>query len=126
MSERGLLESFRAAGGASAGAVSWDMAVTRVRTRGIENWLRETLAAAAKVIAGALNVLGVHRVVVTGLLTELPGAVEYLDHEIRSGALWARFGQVVCQAVPRCRTAGLVAAGLDRLVLPLGEEKGMV
>jgi hypothetical protein len=78
------------------------------------------------VIAGALNVLGVHRIVVTGLLTELPGAVEYLGAEIMSGTLWARFGRVICQAAPRRRAAGLVGAGLDRLVLPEGEEKGFV
>jgi hypothetical protein len=33
--------------------------------------------------------------------------------------MWARFGEVMVQAAPRRRTAGLVAAGLDRLVLPM-------
>jgi len=128
VSERGLLESFRMnATDESHGkdGSPWDALVRRTRDRGLEPWLREALDATAKVIAGALNVLGVHRVVVTGLLTELPGAVEYLDQDIRSGALWARFGQVVCRAAPRRRTAGLVAAGLDRLVLPMSEEKGV-
>jgi hypothetical protein len=84
--------------------------------------LEKSLSATAKVIAGALNVLGVHRVIVTGLLTELPGAVERLARELKAGAMWGRFGEVICHQAPRRRTAGLVAAGLDRLVLPTGEQ----
>lgn len=127
VSEHGLLESFRQSCVEPAGEeVPWTALAAWVREHGIEQWLRETLSATAKVIAGALNVLGVHRVIVTGLLAELPGAVEYLDQEIISGALWARFGQVACRAAPRHRAAGLVAAGLDRLVLPISEEKGVV
>jgi predicted NBD/HSP70 family sugar kinase len=118
VSERGLLESF--------GRDNWAALAQRVAQEGIEKWLSETLAVTGKVIAGALNVLGIHRVVVTGLLTELPGCVESLSQEIRAGAMWGRFGQVECQAVPRRRSAGLVAAGLDRLVLPAGEESAVV
>jgi len=129
VSERGLLESFRIALQGTRldeVEVSWSALVTEVKERGLDPWLRDCLSGTAKVIAGALNVLGVHRVVVTGLLTELPGAVEYLDREIQSGALWARFGQVACRAASRHRSAGLVAAGLDRIVLPIGEEKGVL
>jgi hypothetical protein len=36
--------------------------------------------------------------------------------------MWGRFGEVICHQAPRRRTAGLVAAGLDRLVLPTGEQ----
>lgn len=118
VSERGLLESF------SAGrrGASWTALVQSVKQRGLEPWLDKSLSATAKVIAGALNVLGVHRVIVTGLLTELPGAVERLARELKAGAMWGRFGEVMCQQAPRRRTAGLVAAGLDRLVLPTGEQ----
>lgn len=129
VSERGLLESFAIAlqgSGPEKGDLSWPALVRMVKERGLEPWIRDSLTVTAKVIAGALNVLGVHRVVVTGLLTELPGAVEYLDQEVRSGALWARFGQVACRAAARHRSAGLVAAGLDRIVLPISEEKGVL
>ena len=118
VSERGLLESF--------GRDDWGALAQQVVQEGIKRWLSESLAVTGKVIAGALNVLGIHRVVVTGLLTELPGCVEALSQEIRAGAMWGRFGQVECQAAPRRRSAGLVAAGLDRLVLPAGEESVVV
>ena len=36
--------------------------------------------------------------------------------------MWARFGQIVCQAAPHRRSAGLVAHGLDRLVLPADDD----
>jgi hypothetical protein len=32
--------------------------------------------------------------------------------------MWAKFGSVECVAAPRRRTAGLVATGIDRLVVP--------
>lgn len=118
VSERGLLESF--------GRGDWPALAQQVTEKGIQPWLMDTLAAAGKVVAGALNVLGIHRVVVTGLLTELPGCVETLSAEIRAGAMWGRFGEVTCQAASRRRSAGLVAAGLDRLVLPVGEGSTVV
>ena len=124
VSERGLLGSFRASQGTST--ESWEALVEHVATKGIEPWLGDTLGATAKVIAGALNVLGVHRVIITGLLTGIPGAVDHLAAEIQRGALWARFGQVTCQSAPRRRAAGLVAFGIDRLVLPTDEEKGLI
>ena len=59
------------------------------------------------------------RVVITGSLTELPPVVvEHLSAAIQSGAMWARFGQVECLGAPRCRASGLVAIGIDRLVVP--------
>ena len=124
VSECGLLESFKTSQPKDVG--DWRALVQHVSGNGIEPWLGETLSAAAKVIAGALNVLGLHRVIITGLLTELAGAVEYLAPEVQKGALWGRFGQVTCQSAPRRRTAGLVAAGIDRLVLPTDEEKGLI
>lgn len=124
VSERGLLQSFAAAKGGAA--EPWPALVKHVSEKGIEPWLAEALAVTGKVIAGALNVLGIQRVVITGLLTELPGAVEYLASEIQRGALWARFGQVTCQGAPRRRAAGLVAVGIDRLVLPVDEEQGLI
>jgi predicted NBD/HSP70 family sugar kinase len=118
ISEHGLLETFSAATGQRR---SWELLVKRVATHGLEPWLSETLNSAANVLVGALNVLGVHRLVVTGKVTGLPGcAVEHMLAKVRQGALWARFGEVHCATAPRRRAAGLIAAGLDRLVFPSG------
>ena len=143
VSRRGLLQSFAAAQGhqgktaASAGEGSdtgaqeeawgqtpaWNKMLAHVERQGLEPWLADTLDTAAKVIAGGLNVLGVHRVVITGSLTEFPGCVlERLMAGIRQGALWARFGHVTCQAAARRRSSGLVAVGIDRLLLPADDE----
>jgi len=146
VSRRGLLESFGAPNGKGASRErkgerselevtdpeegwgqmqAWAGLVRRVGEHGLEPWLADTLAATAKVIAGGLNVLGIHRVVITGSLTEFPPCViEHLTAEIKRGALWARFGEVVCEAAVRRRSSGLVAVGIDRLVLPAGEENG--
>jgi len=92
----------------------------RTSPLGVEPWLAATLDATAVVIAGALNVLGVRRVVLTGSLSDLPPPVmEHLSRAVRKGSMWARYGQVDVEAAPRHRTAGLVAVGIDRLVLPM-------
>jgi len=78
----------------------------------------------AAAIAGALNVLGLRRAVITGSLTELPPVVmQYLSHAVQNGAMWARFGKVECLSAPRRRTAGMVAVGIDRLLVPDAKEK---
>jgi predicted NBD/HSP70 family sugar kinase len=118
VSRRGLLASFAEANRASAPA--WAVLVRHIAERGVVPWLAEALETTGAVIAGALNVLGLRRVVITGCLVELPASVmEHLSAVIKRGAMWARFGEVLVQAAPRRRTAGLVAAGLDRLVLPM-------
>lgn len=125
VSERGLLESFQQAHGLKQPA-DWAALARHVAQGKLEPWLTEALDAAAKVISGALNVLGLHRVVVTGRLTELPGCVEYLGGLVKAGAMWGRFGEVIFQDAPRRRAAGLVAMGLDRLIFPDDEEKGLI
>ncbi|HYG34690.1 MAG TPA: ROK family protein [Clostridia bacterium] len=118
VSERGLLESFSATQKESP---NWQTLVQHVKEHGIEPWLAETLEATAKVVAGALNALGIQRVIVTGRITELPNSVEQLAAEIKEGALWGRFGDVACASAPHRRAAGLVASGIDRLILPADE-----
>jgi len=89
-----------------------------IEEKGLPDWLRQALDATSAVIASALNVLGLRHVVMTGCLTELPPAVmEYLTASIQRGAMWARFGEVTTVTAPRRRTAGMVAAGLGRIVL---------
>jgi predicted NBD/HSP70 family sugar kinase len=118
VSTRGLLQSCAEAHPRLPTA--WSALAAVISEAGIESWLAHTLEATATVIAGALNVLGLRRVVITGSLTELPPAVmRHLKEAIVKGSLWARFGEIEVEAAPRRRTAGLVAVGLDRLVLPM-------
>jgi predicted NBD/HSP70 family sugar kinase len=117
VSTRGLLESFAAAHPETPG--DWPALTRQIAADGVEPGLAQSLAAAAVAIAAALNVLGLRRVIITGSLTELPPAVvQHLSQAIQSGAMWARFGQVECLGAPRCRASGLVAIGIDRLVVP--------
>ena len=121
ISQRGLFESFSA--DAPDLESSWPGLAGYISRHGVKPWLARALDAAAAAIAGALNVLGLRRVVITGSLTELPPIVmQYLSHAVQSGAMWARFGEVECISAPRRRTAGLVAVGIDRLVVPDGHE----
>ncbi|HEX2972879.1 MAG TPA: ROK family protein [Tepidisphaeraceae bacterium] len=120
VSRQGFLESFAAE---KKGPHSWPALVEHISTDGVEPWLAASLDAAAVTIAGALNVLGVRRAVITGSLTELPpAAIQYLSDAVIKGAMWARFGEVVCQGAPRRRNAGLVSAAIDRVLLPELEE----
>lgn len=117
VSIRGLLESFVQA--VPRAKNSWADLNAHIARQGVEPWLAESLKAAAAAIAGALNVLGLRRVVVTGCLQELPPAVvDYLSNAIKGGAMWARFGEVECVSAPRRRIAGLVAMGIDHFVVP--------
>lgn len=110
LNRRGLLEAFAAS--TPPGRHDWPALVAEVRARGILPWLDAALAAAGSVLAGALNALGLRRLVLTGLLNKLGSAVpERLFKAVRQGALWARFGEVECLAAGRRRAAGLVAAG---------------
>ena len=114
---RGLLKSFTTAHPKSS--KSWDALCKSVAAHGIEPWLAKTLDAMAAGIAGALNLLGLRRVVITGTVTELPPAVfSYLSEAITKGTLWARFGELKIEKAPQRRKAGLVAAGIDRLIAP--------
>jgi predicted NBD/HSP70 family sugar kinase len=118
VSMRGLLQSFVAE--RPDGDHSWQSFVKTIDRKGITPWLAETLDATAVVIAGAINVLGLRRVIITGILAELPPTVmDHLCKAIVRGAIWGRFGKVEIESAPRRRTAGLVAVGIDRLVLPM-------
>jgi predicted NBD/HSP70 family sugar kinase/DNA-binding transcriptional ArsR family regulator len=116
ISTRGLLETY--AGEKRRGG-SWAELVKEIEGEGIPGWMGAALDATAVVVAGALNVLGLRRVILTGSLTELPKLVgQRLSESIVRGAMWARFGSVVCELAPRRRTAGLVRVGIERLAMP--------
>ena len=115
ISTRGLLQSFAVAH--PQGPHTWAALVDYIDDKGVVPWLAEALDATAVIIDGALNVLGLCRVIITGSITELPGTViDHLTAAVLRGAMWGRFGKVVCQTAPRRRVAGLVAVGIDRLV----------
>lgn len=117
VSTSGLLESFAAA--SRNKNTAWTHFSEHILKNGIEPWLAQTLDAAAIAIASALNVLGLRRVVITGSLTELPpSVVAHLARAVQAGSMWAKFGSVECLAAPRRRSAGLVAVGIDRLIVP--------
>lgn len=117
VSTGGLLESFAAASRKKNNA--WPDLSAHILENGIEPWLAQSLDAAAVSIAGALNVLGLRRVIITGSLTELPpSVVAHLAKAVQAGSMWAKFGSVECLAAPRHRAAGLVAVGIDRFVVP--------
>ena len=117
VSRRGLLESFSAANPRQK--KDWATLQAFISANGIEPWLAQSLDAAAVAIAGALNVLGLRRVIITGSLNELPSSVlAHLSRAVQDGAMWARFGKVECSGAPRARAAGIVAIGVDRLVVP--------
>lgn len=123
VSRSGLLKSFAA--DQPRVRHTWQALASQVWEHGLSPWLREALDAAAVTIAGALNVLGLRHVVITGSLTELPEtAVQYLSEAVRRGSMWARFGEVTCIGAPRRRLAGLVSAAIDRIVLPQEGESG--
>jgi N-acetylglucosamine repressor len=117
-SMRGILQSFLAASRNSGR--TWEDLSASIESKGVPSWLAETLEAAAAAIAGALNTLGLPRVIVTGAIAELPVAARnFLSDAIARGSLWSRFGSVEVEYASRRRIAGLVAAGIDRLILPL-------
>jgi predicted NBD/HSP70 family sugar kinase len=116
ISTRGLLQSFEE----HSSDNSWPALSEKISQDGLAPWFIETLDAAAAIIAGALNVLGLRRLIVTGSLVELPPVViRHLAEAISRGALWGRFGNIHVEGAPRRRIAGLVSVGIDRLVLPM-------
>jgi predicted NBD/HSP70 family sugar kinase len=124
VSMRGLLQSHEAARRGSRS--TWESLRDAIETKGIPRWLAESMDKTGNVIAGALNVTGLRRVVITGTLTELPPvAMDHLSKAILKGSMWARFGAVVIETAPRRRAAGLVAVGIDRLVLPMEKNSRM-
>ena len=98
----------------------WEELVNHINENGIEPWFDSILNHTADVIATAMNVLGIRKVVVVGSLVELGEfVIKTLERKITHGAMWARFGTVECVSAPRRRIAGLVYAGIERLIAPV-------
>lgn len=119
VSRKALMHSFQEIDGRARQHRTWDWLVKRIATDGLSPKLATALDAAGAGIAGALNILGVDRVIVTGSLADLPPvAIERLTAAVRHGALWARFGQVHLSTAPRRRLAGLACMAIDRVIAP--------
>lgn len=97
----------------------WNALLAWVRKNGVQKWLELPLDATAGVVAGALNILGLRHVVVTGTLTEMSSdPLDYLWSQVQSRAMWGRYEAIYCVGAPRRRAAGLVAAAIDRVIVP--------
>jgi predicted NBD/HSP70 family sugar kinase len=115
VSTRGLLQSFAEASQRKQPA--WPTLVQHVAKCGVPAWLAQTLDQTAMVIAGALNILGLQQVVISGSLLDFhPAVFQHLAQAISRGAIWSRFGNIEVKRAPRRRIAGLIAVGLERLV----------
>lgn len=113
LSKNGLLESFRAA--TNNPMATWEEFVSYLKGKTLPDWLIGTLEAAGTVIAGALNVLGVKKVVITGYINELPQSVhEVLSKSIQKATVITKFEKIIYQPAPRYRAAGLIAACIDK------------
>jgi predicted NBD/HSP70 family sugar kinase len=103
----------------SALARDWGNVIHELNERGINLALAKALDAAGAVIAGALNALGLDRVVITGSLVDLPtSAVGRVAGAIRAGTMWARYGDVHVTVAPRRRLAGLASMAINRVIAP--------
>jgi N-acetylglucosamine repressor len=113
VSRAGLVASSRENGGPT----TWPALVATLRKQGMANWMKHSLDAVATTIAGAINVVGLRNVLITGSLEELPREVgDYLCQRVVSGAMWSRFGEVSCQPAIRRRQPGMVAAAIQQLL----------
>ncbi len=120
VSRGGLLES---AAHANGSPIHWPQLLSELADGDPPSWLKHGLDAVAVTIVGALNVMGLRRVVITGTITELPASAQsHLFNAIKHNAMWSRFGEVVCSAGPRHRTAGLVSAAIERFPVRVGTE----
>ncbi len=118
MSRHGLFASVQEQSKKAAGAkYSWEVVQKHVEEYGLEPWLERSLRAGAASICGAMNVLGLGRVVITGTVTTLPAARDFMTAEIKKGALWGRFGEVGIDFTPRRRMRGMISVGIERLVV---------
>jgi hypothetical protein len=85
----------------------------------LPQFLVDALDATAGCIAGILNVCGLKRVVLSGIIRDLgPRAADHLIAAIRRAAMWSRFDTVEVELVQRRRARGLTIAGIQRVIMP--------
>lgn len=121
LSQSGLISSFAESN--KKAPKTWAAMKKDIEDKGIRPWLSRSLDIAGATIAGAMNVLGVKRAVLSGWINDLPESVaHHLSSSISRGAMWGRFGEVSVDVSDRHRMAGLVWAGLDRVMFPVTDE----
>lgn len=110
-SRDGLLRSYRET---YRRRIDWRQLSSHVTRHGIEPWLDQAIDAVGGVVAGAINLLGLGHVIVTGDLPSLhPAVIGRLQASIQEHSLLGRFGRVSCTSAPRRRWLGLVVAASD-------------
>jgi predicted NBD/HSP70 family sugar kinase len=110
---------FEAMGTATSDLADWRSTIPKLERR-LPGRALQTIDAAGLGIAGALNVLGLNRVVLTGYLSELPEPmIAALREKIQTAAIAGRFGSVRTVTAPRRRQAGMASAGIERFLAPL-------
>jgi predicted NBD/HSP70 family sugar kinase len=118
VSRSGLLKSFHE----HSGMRNWNALVAEMDKSGLPDWFKRSLDAVAITVAGALNVEGIANVVITGLFSELPQiASDYLSEKVRAHSMWSRLGNVRSSVAARHRMAGMICAGIDRVLLAVDE-----
>lgn len=100
----------------------WASAMAELAGVPTPSWLRETMEAVGTVIGGALNVLGLSRVVLTGAFADLPAdAIGHVRGAVDRGTLAARFAEVHVATAERRRAHGMVRALIERLLIPTSD-----
>ena len=118
LSRTGLLASY--AQSANTSDPDWaDLLVALGTQQAMPSWFADTLLSLAITVGGALNLLGLNRVVLTGLFEDLPQqCIDQLVDEIAHASLAARFGRVGITVAPRRRAQGLLRRAFDHLLIP--------
>jgi N-acetylglucosamine repressor len=116
VNREGLLQSFREA--TRSPRAKWaDMEKKLASTPELPGWLGEAIDAAAAVVVGAVNLVGLRHVVVTGHLPQLhPLALPRLAEGVKAHSLLGRIDRVSVEQAPQRRWLGLVAGAADRLL----------
>jgi N-acetylglucosamine repressor len=118
-SQRGLIQSLREAKGHSATHNLTFADVVKAAESDLPPWMRATFDAIATCVSAALNLYGVRRVVMVGVIADLPAlASDYLIGVIQRASMWSRFDAVAVTLAPKRVSRGLVIAGMHRFVMP--------
>jgi predicted NBD/HSP70 family sugar kinase len=118
-SQRGLIQSLREAKGFGPSHHLTFADVVKAAESELPPWLRATFDAIATGVSAALNLYGVRRVVMVGVMSELPApATDYLVGVIQRASMWSRFDAVAVTLAPKRVSRGLVIAGIHRFVMP--------
>jgi predicted NBD/HSP70 family sugar kinase len=96
----------------------WPLLMEKLRQNDPPAWLKQSLDALATTISAALNIVGLDRVAITGVIRELPEQAQaYLQQRIEQGTMWRRFGAVSSDIAGRHRTAGMTVHAISQFLL---------